>query len=110
MRELREAQKILEPADFSLRKFAERVGISPTFLSQIENDKLSPPAPRHIVKMAELLKVDPDKLLALAGKVDPDLDELIMTRPEIAHFLRMTKERNVSTDRIQEITRRLAEE
>jgi HTH-type transcriptional regulator, competence development regulator len=57
------------------------VRISPTFLSKIECGEFNPPRPEKIIKMAELLDVDPDKLLALAGKVDPSLNDIIIRQP-----------------------------
>jgi HTH-type transcriptional regulator, competence development regulator len=80
IRQLRRQQN-LSDATFSLRKFAQKVGISPTFLSKIECGEFNPPRPEKIIRMAELLDVDPDKLLALAGKVDPSLNDIIIRQP-----------------------------
>lgn len=83
IRALREAQQI------SLRKFADKVGISPTYLSKIERDEFPPPGEETVKKFAEALDQDPDELLALAGKVSSDLPEIIQQRPrELASFLR----------------------
>src|SRR5260370_7215407 len=40
---------------FSLRKFAEQVGISPTYLSQVEQDNVDPPTADRMKSMAESL-------------------------------------------------------
>jgi DNA-binding XRE family transcriptional regulator len=40
---------------FSLRKFAELVGVSPTYLSQVEQDNVDPPTADRVKRMAELL-------------------------------------------------------
>lgn len=65
IRELRELKKAVDPT-FSLRQFAERVGISATFLSKVERGEFDPPAPDKIKRMAELLGIDADELLAIA--------------------------------------------
>lgn len=107
IRGLREAKKKSDPR-YSLRKFAEAVGISPTFLSKIETGEFAPPAPERIKKIAELLEVDADELLALANKVDPDLSEIIREQPKaMADFLRTARDLNLSEEEIQKLTDRL---
>ena len=80
IRTLREAKLRTDPK-FTLRGFAKEVGISPTFLSKVERGEFDPPKAERIKKMAELLGVDADELLALANKVDPELEEIIKERP-----------------------------
>jgi len=107
IRKLREAKKIIDPR-FSLRKFAAMVGISPTFLSKVEKGEFAPPAPGRIKKMAELLEVDADELLALANKVDPDLSEIIKEQPKaMADFLRTARDVNLSEDELRKLTGKL---
>ncbi|MBK9128217.1 MAG: helix-turn-helix domain-containing protein [Phycisphaerales bacterium] len=107
IRELREKKKQADPR-FSLRKFAEAVGISATFLSKIETGEFAPPAPDKIKRMAELLGVDADELLALANKVDPDLSEIIKEQPKaMADFLRTVREKNLSEEDLRRLTEQL---
>ena len=83
IRALREAK------DISLRKFAEQVGVSPTYQSKVERDQFAPPSEEVVRKMAQLLDQDVDWLLALAGKVASDLPEIVQERPKLmAAFLR----------------------
>jgi len=87
VRALREQRQI------SLRKFADKVGISPTYLSKVERDEFPPPGEETIKQIAEALGQDPDELLALAGKVSSDLPAIIQQRPrEMASFLRTAGE------------------
>jgi transcriptional regulator with XRE-family HTH domain len=65
----------------SLRKFAELVGVSPTYVSQIEQDKVDPPTAERVRRMAELLGEVADELIALAGRVPEDLPAIIQRRP-----------------------------
>ena len=107
IRRLREEKRATDPT-FSLRQFAEAVGISPTFLSKVETGEFNPPAPDKIKKMAELLGVDADELLALAGRVDPELPEIIQKHPRaMASFLRTTRELALSEKDIEALTRRI---
>ena len=102
LRQLREERKRSDPA-FSLRKFAQSVGISATFLSKIERGEFDPPKADRIIKMAELLNVDADDLLALADKVDPSLNEIIREQPKaMADFLRTAS--GLSADELKRLT------
>lgn len=107
IRELREAKRRTDPT-FSLRQFAQRVGISATFLSKVERGEFDPPSAENIIKMAELLGTDADELLALAGRVDPELDEIIRQTPKaMAEFLRTAHQQQLTADEIAELTRRI---
>lgn len=108
VRELREAKKATDPS-FSLRRFAREVGVSATFLSRVENGESPPPSAENVKRMAVLLGDDPDELLALAGKVDPELPEIIRQQPKImADFLRTARDRGLTDEEIRSITRELA--
>ena len=84
VRRLREERKI------GLRKFAQIVGMSPTYLSKVERDEFKPPTEEKVRAIAEALGQDPDELLALAGRVASDLAGIIQRNPrQMADFLRM---------------------
>jgi transcriptional regulator with XRE-family HTH domain len=104
IRQLREAKKQSDPR-FSLRRFAEAVDLSPTFLSKMELGEFDPPKPDKIKKMAELLVVNADELLALAGKVDPALSEIIKEQPKaMADFLRTARDTNLTEEELRKLT------
>lgn len=74
---------------FSLRKFAEMAGISPTYLSQIEQGNCDPPIAERVRRMAEILGENADELTALAGRVPEDLPEILQKQPaHLAKFIR----------------------
>jgi transcriptional regulator with XRE-family HTH domain len=64
-----------------LRKFAELVGVSPTYLSQVEQCNVVPPTADRVKRMAELLGSNPDEWITLAGRLPPDLTEIILQQP-----------------------------
>lgn len=99
IRKLREDKKLKDP-NFTLRKFAEAVGISPAYLSKVELADFDPPAPDKIKKMAELLGINPDELLALAEKVDPDIPKLIKEQPAMADFLRTASQKGITPEQL----------
>lgn len=87
VREAREAQGI------TLRKLCEQIGVSPTYLSQIEQSKFPPPTEEKIKLIAKLLKLDSDELMALADKVPSDLTSIMIDRhKEAGVFLRTAKD------------------
>ncbi len=85
-----------EGQGLGLREMARRIGVSSSGLSMAERNLLSPPAEDKLHKLAKILDVDADELLALAGKVSSDLLGIILERPkELAALLRATKHMTV---------------
>lgn len=84
LRNARMAKKI------SLRKFANLVDLSPTYISMIEQGKQkSPPTEDNIRLMASILDLDVDEMLGKARRVSEDLQDIITERPQLmASFLR----------------------
>ena len=86
-------RKLRQARGTSLRRFAEEVSLSPTYLSMVERDKVPPPTERRMVAIAEALETDPDELLALGGRVPSDLADIILQRPkQFAELLRSLDE------------------
>lgn len=75
---------------FSLRQVAGRIGVEPSYLSKIERGDQPPPSEDKIKALAKDLDEIPDVLLAMAGKVSSDLQEIIKQRPEL--FSQLIKE------------------
>lgn len=74
---------------FSLRKFAEQIGVSPTYLSHVEQGAADPPTAERVKAIAELLGENTDELIGLAGRVPEDLPEIIQRQPtEMPELLR----------------------
>ena len=104
IREMREAQGM------GLRTAAERLGISPAYLSRVERGKERPPRPDLVKRMATLLGGDPDLLFRLAESTDPDLAEYIHRIPNVPEFLRTAREMELTSEDfealIEEVRRR----
>ena len=92
IREMREAQKL------GLRVAADRLNISPAYLSRIERGKERPPKPQLVKRMATLLGGDPDRLFRLAESTDPDLAAYMHRVPRIPEFLRTAMAMNLTSD------------
>jgi len=92
IRDAREQRRKADKA-FSVRKVAHRIGVEPAYLSKVERDKVAPPSEATIRRIAIELDEDADVLLAMAGKVSRELQEIILRRPALfADLLRQLKE------------------
>ena len=92
---IRETRENLRASDrrYSLRQTAQRIGVEPAYLSKIERNEVAPPSEATIRRLAEDLGEDVDMLLAMAGKVSKDLQEIIMRRPRLfAELIRQLKD------------------
>lgn len=91
VREVRERRRSEDRA-FSVRQVAQRIGVEPAYLSKIEREQVAPPSEDTIRRLAAELGEDCDLLLAMAGKVSTDLQEIILRRPQLfADLLRQLK-------------------
>src|SRR5205807_997225 len=84
IRELRTGKKLGQ------RALAERVGVSFTYVSKIENEKLDfgdYPSEELIVRLAQALEASADELLLLARKIPARIRERVLERP--AAFVRL---------------------
>ena len=81
----REIRERLRASDrrYSLRQVARRIGVEPAYLSKIERGATAPPSEATTLRLAAELGEDPDVLLAMAGKVSSDLQDIIRKRPKL---------------------------
>ena len=83
---------LAKDGNYSLRRVARASGLEPSFLSKIERDVAPPPSERKIKALARAIGEVPDILLALAGKISTDLQEVILKRPRLfAELLRILR-------------------
>lgn len=95
---LREARE----GKYSLRKFAELVEVSPTYLSQVEQGNVDPPTAERVKRMAEILGANPDEWIAMAGRVPDDLSAIIQKQPVgVPDLLRAVK--GLTTEQLQHL-------
>ena len=95
---IREHREALKSQDrrFSVRQVAQRIGVEPAYLSKIERGDVAPPSETKIRALAEELGENPDVLLAMAGKVSSDLQEIIRKRPRL--FADLIRQLNSAPD------------
>ncbi|WP_440451363.1 helix-turn-helix domain-containing protein [Ruminococcus intestinalis] len=102
----------------SLRSFSSMIGISPEYLSKIENGLRSAPKGAVVKRISEALVLNDDEQeilfdLAASSKSSPtvagDLVEYIMNNEIVHQLLRFSKRYNVSDDDFQLIMDMLRE-
>ena len=98
IREMREAHEM------GLRVAANRLGISPAYLSRIERGRERPPKPELVKRIATLLGGDPDLLFRLADSTDPDLAEYIHSTPNLSEFLRAARAMALTSEDFEVLT------
>jgi transcriptional regulator with XRE-family HTH domain len=79
---IRELRKAL---NLGQRELAKKIGVSHTYVSKIENEKLDfgdYPSEELIVKIAKELDANLDELLTLAKKVPDDIKQRVIERPD----------------------------
>ena len=92
IREMRQARQM------GLRTAADRLGISPAYLSRIERGRERPPRPDLVKQLATLLGGDSDLLFRLAESTDPDLAEYVHSIPNVPEFLRTAKAMKLTSE------------
>ncbi|MEB3205901.1 MAG: helix-turn-helix transcriptional regulator [Vampirovibrionales bacterium] len=90
----------------TLRKLADMLGVSATFLSKVERNELTPPSLENIQKLAKLLDVPENILLSLAGKIENEMKEAVLDllhdKPNLTPaFFR--KARQLSHDQLEQM-------
>lgn len=87
----------------TLRKFAEQIGVSPTYVSGVENGTLPPPTFERIEAISKLLEVPVDELMEHAGRWDDMAKQKVEERPEFVRLFRAVKD--LSPEQIEQVTK-----
>ena len=99
LRRLRAARRL------SVRRLARLVAVSPSYLSRIERGHVPPPSERTITRLARALSIEPDELLAAAGRLPEDIGARLLRRPRpMARLVRLAD--GLSDDELEELCRR----
>jgi transcriptional regulator with XRE-family HTH domain len=77
----------------SLREFARGVGITPSYQSDIENDRRIP-SEDVLKKMAGSLNLNYEELMALAGRFGDDAERYLRRNPTAGALFRKLSETN----------------
>lgn len=87
---------------FGLREFAGLVGVSSTYISQLEQENIDPPTAERAAKMAEILGENSDEWIAHAGRVPNDLEGIIQNQPIVIPAL-LREASGLTVDQLREL-------
>ena len=89
------------------RDLAKKIGVSPSYLNDIEKEKRSAPKLNVIKKISKYLETNLDELNDLAGdskkQVAPDISEYMEKNPKIISLIRSIKNNNLNETQIESI-------
>jgi transcriptional regulator with XRE-family HTH domain len=70
-------------AGIGIKVLAPRLGVSYSYLSKLENDEVGP-SEKFVARTAKYFKYDQNRLLLSAGKVPPDVLDILQENPDEA--------------------------
>lgn len=91
-------------AGWSLRDLAKRVDKTPSYLSDIENDRRVP-SEDTLRDLSQILNLDFDELMAAAGRFGEDADRYLRRQPAAGVLLRRLSQQNLDRDAIEQLLR-----
>ena len=101
-----ELRRLRMQKQIGLRVFAQKLGVSATYISKIERDEFKPPAEDKVRAMALLLNQDPDEFLALAKRLPNEAKEILKARP-VAMGILLRAANRLQDDQLKEFVKRL---
>lgn len=93
-------------AGWSLRDLAARVDKTPSYLSDIENDRRVP-SEETLQDISRLLKLDFDLLMAAAGRFGEDADRYLRRQPTAGILLRRLSTHNADRKDLEYLLKQL---
>ena len=91
---------------WTLREFAKKAGITPSYQSDIENDRRVP-AEDLVRRVAELLDLHFDDLMARGGRLGVDAVRYMSRTPAAGVLFRKLTEANAPPEFIEELAKRV---
>lgn len=93
-------RQLRQQAGLTQRQLADGIGMHPTYLSKIENDRMgTTPSAETLVGIADVLEVDRDWLLTQCGRPPERMQEAIIENPEFFQRLAHLELKDASADR-----------
>ncbi len=91
----------------SQRDLADQVGVDFSYISKIENDRMPPPAADTILKIANILGMSEDILLANSKKISTDMSNAITSSQSAIKFMNEVRHMGLSDTEWDQLTQSL---
>lgn len=89
----------------SLREVSKLLDITPSYMSDIENDRRTP-SEEVLRNITKLLALDFDHLMALAGRFGDNADRYMKKQPVAGVLFRRISENNLQEEELRDLLRR----
>jgi transcriptional regulator with XRE-family HTH domain len=89
-------------AGWSLRDLAKRLTKTPSYLSDIENDRRVP-SEETLADLARILELDFDELMAAAGRFGDDTDRYLRRQPTAGVLMRRLTQHNLDRSALESL-------
>ena len=90
----------------SLRGLAKEIGISPSYLADIENDRRTP-SESVLRRISTILEIDFDELMQQAGRLGEEAEQYLRQDRLAGQFFRRVAETNLDREGLQELLNKL---
>lgn len=91
-----------------LRELGRSVERTPSYISDIENDRRIP-SEDVLRRISEVLDLDFEDLMARAGRFGTEAERYLRRTPAATTFFRRMHERNLTDEEVRQLTERLEE-
>ena len=91
-------------AGISQRDLAEKAGLDFSYISKMENNRISPPAADTIVLICKILNIRPEELLSLTGKIPSKMKNDVIANKSAFRFLQEAQEMKLSDNEWSELS------
>ncbi len=91
-------------ADLSLRDLSKKLDISPSYISDIENDRRVP-SEEVMVQLAEALNLSFNDLMARAGRVGDQAQRYLKLHPTAGALFRRISDKRLPEEQLQKLLR-----
>jgi transcriptional regulator with XRE-family HTH domain len=89
-------------AGHSLRAFARELGLSPSYVNDIEHDRRVP-SENVLRQISDMLGLDADRLLAAAGRVGEDAERYLRANPTAGVLFRRVSAAGLPEDQLKRL-------
>ena len=89
---------------YKLREFARVLGVSPTHLSDVENDRRIP-SEALLIDIAQYLELDIDELIVATRRISEDTKRYAQEVPEAVSLFRKISNRELSAEELHQLKR-----
>jgi transcriptional regulator with XRE-family HTH domain len=89
-------------ADLTLREMTAKLKITPSYLSDIENDRRVP-SEEVLGQVASLLKLDIDDLMAMAGRVGEQAERYMKRHPTAGVLFRRISDKGLEEEQLKDL-------